>query len=79
LAPDNHIGFKVGNGATPAHTLWMERDPTYVAILRWLAAVGTILIALLVWYVAHDDFGFSQQEIQTVALLGAAVIGALLV
>jgi hypothetical protein len=57
----------------------MERDPTYVAILRWLAAVGTILIALLVWYVAHDDFGFSQQEIQTVALLGAAVIGALLV
>jgi hypothetical protein len=57
----------------------MERDPTYVAILRWLAAVGTILIALSVGYVAHDDFGFSQQEIQTVALLGAAVIGALLV
>ena len=57
----------------------MERDPTYVAILRWFAAVGTILIAPSVGYVAHDGFAFSQQEIQTVALLGAAVIGALLV
>ena len=79
MASDNHSVIKVGNGATAAHTPCMERDPTYVAILRWFAAVGTILIALSVGYVAHDGFGFSQQEIQTVALLGAAVIGALLV
>jgi hypothetical protein len=36
----------------------MESGPSEIAVLRWLAAVGTIVTALSVGYIAHYDFGF---------------------
>jgi hypothetical protein len=55
----------------------MESGPSEIAILRWLAAVGAIVTALSVAYIAHYDFGFSRQEIRTPAVVGAAIIGLL--
>jgi hypothetical protein len=55
----------------------MDSDPTATTIFRWLAAVGTIVTALLVGYIGHYDFGFSRQEIRTLAVVGAAVTGLL--
>ena len=56
----------------------MESDPSGIAILRWLAAVGAIVTALSVGYIAHYDFGLSRQEIRTKAVIGAAIIGLLM-
>jgi hypothetical protein len=53
----------------------MDSGPTATAIYRWFAAVGTIVTAFSVGYIAHYDFGFSRQEIRTPAVVGAAVIG----
>jgi hypothetical protein len=54
----------------------MESGPSEIATLRWLAAVGAIVTALSVGYVAHYDLGFSRQEIRTQAVIGATIIGA---
>jgi uncharacterized membrane protein YeaQ/YmgE (transglycosylase-associated protein family) len=43
----------------------------------WLAVVGAMVTAFLTGYIAHYDLGFSQQEIRTPAVIGAAVIGLL--
>jgi hypothetical protein len=56
----------------------MESGPSATAIFRWLAAVGAIVTALSVGYIAHYDFGFSRQEIRTKAVIGAAIIGLLM-
>jgi hypothetical protein len=56
----------------------MDSDPTATAILRLLLAVGTVGTAFSVGYVAHYDFGSSQQEIRIPSVVGAAVIGLLL-
>ena len=56
----------------------MESGPSELAILRWLAAVGTIVTALSVGYVAHYEFGFSRQEIRIPAVVGATIIGLLM-
>lgn len=42
-----------------------------------IAAIGTIVTALSMGYIAHYEFGFSRQEIRTPAVVGAAVIGLL--
>jgi hypothetical protein len=55
----------------------MESGPSDLAILRWFAAIGTIVTALSMGYIAHYEFGFSRQEIRTPAVVGAAVIGLL--
>jgi hypothetical protein len=55
----------------------MESGPSELAILRWFAAIGTIVTALSMGYIAHYEFGFSRQEIRTPAVVGAAVIGLL--
>jgi hypothetical protein len=55
----------------------MNSDPTTTAILRWFLAVGAIVTAFSVSYVARYDFGFSRQEIRIPAVVGAAVIGLL--
>jgi hypothetical protein len=55
----------------------MESGPSEIATLRWLAAVGAIVAALSVGYIAHYDLGFSRQEIRTQAVTGAAIIGLL--
>jgi hypothetical protein len=55
----------------------MESGPSDLAILRWSAAIGTIVTALSMGYIAHYEFGFSRQEIRTPAVVGAAVIGLL--
>jgi hypothetical protein len=55
----------------------MESGPSDLAILRWFAAIGTIVTALSMGYIAHYEFGFSRQEIRTPAGVGAAVIGLL--
>jgi hypothetical protein len=56
----------------------MESGPSETAILRWLAAVGAIVTASSVGYIAHYDLGFSRQEIRTKAVIGAAIIGLLM-
>jgi hypothetical protein len=56
----------------------MESGPSETAILRWLAAVGAIVTALSVEYIAHYDLGFSRQEIRTQAVIGAVIIGLLM-
>jgi hypothetical protein len=48
------------------------------AIFRWLAAVGAIVTASSVGYVAHYDLGFSRQEVHTKAVIGVAIIGLLM-
>jgi NhaP-type Na+/H+ and K+/H+ antiporter len=55
----------------------MEADPSDIAISSLLAAVGAIVTALLVGYIAHYDLGFSRQEIRTEAVIGAVIIGLL--
>ena len=55
----------------------MESGPSEIATLRWLAAVGAIVTALSVGYIARYDLGFSRQEIPTQAVIGAAIIGLL--
>jgi hypothetical protein len=55
----------------------MESSPSERAILRWLTAVGAIVTALSVGYIAHYDLGFSRQEIRTQAVVGAAILGLL--
>ena len=55
----------------------MESRPSETAILRWLAAVGAVVTALSVEYIAHYDLGYSRQEIRTQAVIGAAIIGLL--
>ena len=57
----------------------MESGPADVAILQWLAAVGAIVVALSVGYIAHNDFGIAWREICIVAAISASSIGALLV
>jgi hypothetical protein len=56
----------------------MESRPSETAILRWLAAVGAVVTALSVEYIAHYDLGYSRQEIPTQAVIGAAIIGLLM-
>jgi hypothetical protein len=67
----------LANTPSAAHIDGMESDPSEIAILRWFAAVGTIVTALSVGYIAHYDFGFSRQEIRAPAVIGAAIIGLL--
>jgi hypothetical protein len=67
----------IANSQSAAHNDQMEAGPTSSAIVRWFAAVGTIVIAWSVGYIAHYDFGFSEREIRTPAIVGAAVIGLL--
>jgi hypothetical protein len=55
----------------------MKAGPYEIAVYRWLFAVGTIVTALFVGYIAHYKFGFSRQEIRIPAVVGAAVIGLL--
>jgi hypothetical protein len=55
----------------------MEADPSDIAISWLLAAVGAIVTALSVGYIAHYDLGFSRQEIRTEAVIGAVIIGLL--
>jgi hypothetical protein len=55
----------------------MASGPSEIAVFRWFAAIGTIVTALSVGYIAHYDFGFSRQEIRTPAVIGAAIIGLL--
>jgi hypothetical protein len=45
------------------------------AISLWFAAVATIAMAFMLEYVAHDDFGFTRQEIRTLSVMAATVIG----
>jgi hypothetical protein len=66
-----------GKKSISAHIDGMESGPSEIATLRWLAAVGAIVTALSVGYVAHYDLGFSRQEIRTQAVIGAAIIGLL--
>ena len=56
----------------------MESRPSETAILRWLAAVGAVVTALSVEYIAHYDLGYSRQEICTQAVIGAVIIGLLM-
>ena len=56
----------------------MESGPSKIATLRWLAAVGAIVTALSVGYIAHYDLGFSRQEIRTQAVICAVIIGLLM-
>jgi hypothetical protein len=56
----------------------MEPGPAQTAVLQWLAAVGAIVAALTVAYVAHYHFGISLREIRIVAALSASTIAALL-
>jgi hypothetical protein len=67
----------LANGLSAAHTDRMESGPSEIAILRWLAAVGAIVTASSVAYIAHYDLGFSRQEIRTQAVIGAAIVGLL--
>jgi hypothetical protein len=69
--------FGLESGSSPTHIHGMESGPSEIAILRWFAAVGAIVTALSVGYIAHYDFGFSRQEIRTPAVVGAAIIGLL--
>jgi hypothetical protein len=55
----------------------MESRPSETAILRWLAAVGAVVTALSVEYIARYDLGFSRRAIRTQAVIGAAIIGLL--
>jgi hypothetical protein len=55
----------------------MEPRPPETVISRWLAAVGAVVAALSVEYIAHYHFGFSRQEIRTQAVIGAVIIGLL--
>ena len=55
----------------------MKSAPSEIAISRRLAAVGAIVTALSVGYIAHYDLGFSRQEIRTEAVIGAVIIGLL--
>jgi hypothetical protein len=41
----------------------------------WFAAVGAIVTAFTLGYVAHYDFGIARQEICLLAVTAAAVIG----
>jgi hypothetical protein len=43
-------------------------------MLRWLAAILTIVRAFLVGYISDYDLGFSRQQIRTLAVVGAAII-----
>ena len=52
--------------------------PSEIAISRLLAAVGAIVTALSVGYIAHYDLGFSRQEIRTQAVICAVIIGLLM-
>jgi hypothetical protein len=56
----------------------MESRPSETAILRWLAAVGAVVTALSVEYIAHYDLSYSRQEIRTQAVIGAVIIGLLM-
>jgi hypothetical protein len=42
------------------------------------AAVAAIVAASMLAYVAHDDLGFTRQEIRTPSLIAAGIIGLLL-
>lgn len=53
-------------------------DPTKAAIELWLAAVGAVVTAVLLGYIAHYDLGLTRQEIRTPAVVGAVVIGLLI-
>jgi hypothetical protein len=55
----------------------MESGPSEIAISRWIAAVGAIVTALAVGYIAHYDLGFSRQEIRTHSVICAVIIGLL--
>jgi putative flippase GtrA len=46
-----------------------------MAISRWFAVVTAIVTACMLAYVAHDDLGFTRQEIRTPSLIAAAIIG----
>ena len=67
----------LANGPSAAHIDRMESGPSEIAILRWLAAVGAIVTASSVAYIAHYDLGFSRQEIRTQAVIGPAIVGLL--
>jgi hypothetical protein len=69
---------RLAKSPSAAHIDGMESGPSEFAIFRWLAAVGAIVTALSVGYIAHYDLGFSRQEIRTQAVIGAAVIGLLI-
>jgi hypothetical protein len=43
----------------------------------WFAAVGAVVTAFTLEHGAHDDLGFSLQQIQAPAVIAAVVIGAL--
>jgi undecaprenyl pyrophosphate phosphatase UppP len=56
----------------------MKSGPTEIAVFQWLAAVGAIVAAFAVGYIAHNDFGISLQEIRVLAAIGMSTIAALL-
>ena len=56
----------------------MESGPTEIAILQWLAAVGTVVTALSVGYIAHNEFGIPMREIRILVVIGASTIATLL-
>jgi hypothetical protein len=53
-------------------------ETTVGLVLAFLmSVVAAAFTALSLGYIAHYDFGFSREEIRTPALIGAAVIAAL--
>jgi membrane associated rhomboid family serine protease len=52
-------------------------DPTDMAVARCIFAFVTIMIALTISHVALE-FGFSNQSVRNVALIGALIAGVIL-
>jgi hypothetical protein len=65
----------------PRHTMKgisaMDRDAEDIGIFLFFLAATTIMAAFTLGYVAHYNFGLSRQEIRTLALTAAAIIGLL--
>ena len=68
----------LAKGPSAAHSGGMESRPPETALSRWLAAVGAIVTALSLGYIANYDLGFSRQEIRTEAVIGAIIVGLLI-
>ena len=48
-------------------------------LIPWESAlIAAIVAASMLAYVAHDDLGFTRQEIRTPSLIAAGIIGLLL-
>jgi hypothetical protein len=54
----------------------MEKVRDKVIIIM-MATSSATAVALSMGYIAHYDFGFSREEIRTLALIGAVIIAAL--